>query len=229
MKMQGMGSGQGFWTLLSRGEQDTLSGLGMHRDYSPGATLCHEGDPATHVYVLLAGWVKILSATKDGHAIVLALRSAGDIVGEVAGETTGHRNATIQAVDAVRALIVRHDKFSSFLDSNHGADRAYRRVVTQKWNDTDTMLRRRAGTTGAQRLAGLLLDLAGRHGHGVDGARYLVMPLTQDELASLAGTSRATVTRAFGNWRKRGLIRTGQRRITIIDLKGLRQAAGYQR
>jgi CRP/FNR family transcriptional regulator, cyclic AMP receptor protein len=229
-KMQGTESGQGFWTLLSRDERDTLWRLGLPRDYPAGATICLEGDPATHVYILLAGWVKILSATKDGQAIVLALRSAGDIVGEVAGETTGHRNATIQAVDAVRTLIVRHDKFSAFLDSNQGADRAYRRVVTQKWTDTDTMLRRRAGTTGAQRLAALLLDLAERHGRTVNGTIHLMTPsLSQEELASLAGTSRATVTRAFGNWRKRGLIRTGQRRITIIDLPGLRQVAGQRR
>ncbi len=224
--MQGTGSGQGFWTLLSQDERDTLRVLGMPKDYSPGATICHEGDPATHVYILLAGWVKILSATKDGHAIVLALRSAGDIVGEVAGETTGRRNATIRAVDAVQALIVRHDKFSSFLDRNQGADRANRRVVTQKWNDTDTMLRRRAGTTGAQRLAALLLDLANRHGHGMDGARHPVMPLTQDELASLAGTSRATVTRAFSNWRERGFVLTGPHHITILDQAGLRKIAG---
>jgi len=226
MKMQGMGSGQGFWTLLSRLEQDTLSGLGMPRDYSPGATICLEGDPATHVYVLLAGWVKILSTTRDGHEIVLALRGDGDIVGETGGETTGRRNATIQAVGKVRALTVPYEKFSSFLDTSQGADRAYRRVVTRKFNDADTLLRRRAVTTGAQRLAALLLDLAGRHGREVNGATYVVMPLSQEELASLAGTSRATITRAYGNWRKRGLIHTGQRRITILDVPGLQRIAG---
>jgi CRP-like cAMP-binding protein len=51
------------------------------------------------------------------------------------------------------------------------------------------------------------------------------MPLSQEELASLAGASRATVTRALSNWRQRGFIRTGQRRITIIDLPALRQIA----
>ena len=58
---------------------------------------------------------------------------------------------------------------------------------------------------------------------------HLVLPLTQEELASLAGTSRATVTRALSNWRKRGFVLTAQRHITIIDLRGLRQAAGQQR
>jgi CRP/FNR family cyclic AMP-dependent transcriptional regulator len=226
--MQGMGSGQGFWTLLSRDEQDVLSGLGVRRDYPTGRTLCLEDDPNTHVFVLLDGWVKVFSATRDGQQIVLALRGDGDIVGETAGETTGRRNATIQAIDAVRALIVRYDKFAKFLEANPGANRAYRHVVTRRWNDSDTMLRRRVVTTGAQRLAALLLDLADRHGREVNGTIYLVMPLSQEELASLAGTSRATITRAYANWRKRDLIRTGQRRITILDLKGLRQVAGHQ-
>jgi CRP-like cAMP-binding protein len=60
----------------------------------------------------------------------------------------------------------------------------------------------------------------------VNGATYVVMPLSQEELASLAGTSRATITRAYGNWRKRGLIHTGQRRITILDVPGLQRIAG---
>ena len=51
------------------------------------------------------------------------------------------------------------------------------------------------------------------------------MPLTQEELASMAGTSRATVTRALSNWRQRGFIRTGQRDITITDLGALRRIA----
>jgi CRP-like cAMP-binding protein len=54
------------------------------------------------------------------------------------------------------------------------------------------------------------------------------MTLTQEELASLTGASRATVTRALSNWRRRGIIRTGQRDITITDLGALRKIAGQQ-
>ena len=173
----------------------------------------------------LAGWVKILTATRDGHEIVLALRSNGDIVGEIGAET-GHRIATIQAISKVRALIVQYDKFRSFLDTNLEAGHAYRRVVTHRWSDANEILRIRAVATGGQRLAALLLDLSERHGDVVNGVINLAMPLSQEELASLAGTSRATGTRAFDSWRKRGLIRTRQHRITIIDPEGLRRVAG---
>ena len=230
--MHGNGAADKFWELLSDTEQAALSTLGPTRDFLPGATMCFEGEPATHLFVLVTGWVKIISVTSDGHEQVLALRGHGDIIGEVAGETTGRRNATVRAIDRVRALIVGFDRFGAFLESYPGADRAYRHVVTQRWNDAATMLRMHPVTSGAQRLAGVVLELAARHGSGGAGASAgsgaidVAMPLSQQELASLAGTSRATVTRALRSWRQRGYIRTGQRRITITDLPGLRQIAG---
>jgi CRP-like cAMP-binding protein len=182
--------------------------------------MCVEGDPATHVFVLVNGWVKIVGVTSDGHELTLALRGRGDTVGEVAGETTGHRTATVQAVGTVRALVVPYDRFSAFLDGHDGADRAYRRMVTRRWNEAESRLRTRSVTNGAQRLAGLLLELADQ--------RDSEVILTQEELASLTGASRATVTRALANWRQRGIIRTGQQDITITDLAALRKIAGQQ-
>jgi CRP-like cAMP-binding protein len=217
---------RGFWELLPHEEQRVLWSLGRDREYPPGATLCVEGDPATHVFILLHGWVKVLSAADDGRDPILALRGAGDIVGEVAGQTTGRRNATMQAVVAVRALIVGYDRFGSFLDAHPGGSRAYRHVLTYRWRDAEAMLRIHAVTNGAQRLAGLLLGLAERLGGQTEGVIEIALPLSQDELASLAGTSRATVARALNGWRKRGFIRTGQRRITLTDVPGLRTAAG---
>jgi CRP/FNR family transcriptional regulator, cyclic AMP receptor protein len=221
MNLHGTGPAQGFWPLLSDDERTVLAGLGRTKVYPPGAVMFVEGDPSTHVFVLVDGWVKIVGVTSDGHELTLALRGRGDTIGEVAGETTGYRNATVQAVGRVRALIVPYEKFRSFLDSHDGADRAYRRMVTRRWNDAESMLRARSVTSGAQRLAGLLLELA-------DSELQTAMTLTQEELASLTGASRATVTRALSNWRRRGIIRTGQRDITITDLGALRKIAGQQ-
>ena len=220
MNLHETGSAQGFWARLTDDERAVLAGLGRTAVYPPDTALCVEGDPATHVFVLVNGWVKIVGVTSDGRELTLALRGRGDTVGEVAGETTGYRTATVQAVGTVRALVVPYDKFSSFLDAHDGADRAYRRMVTRRWNDAESMLRTRSVTSGAQRLAALLLELADQLDSGVT--------LTQEELASLTGASRATVTRALSNWRKRGIIRTGQRDITIADLVALRKIAGQQ-
>jgi CRP/FNR family transcriptional regulator, cyclic AMP receptor protein len=217
----------GFWQLLPNPDRAALFALGRTRSFAPGMSMCGEGEPATHVFTLLAGWVKVQSVTSDGHEQLLALRGHGDLVGEIAGETDGYRVATLRAIDQVRALIVSHDRFSSFLVSHPDADRAYHRLLAQRWSDSDSELRRRSATSGAQRLAGVLLSLAKHFGAATAGGTELAVPLSQEELASLAGTSRATVTRAFATWRRRGIIGgTGQRPLVIRDERSLRQAAG---
>ena len=224
MNLYGTGPAQGFWALLTDDERTVLAHLGRTATYPPGTVMCVEGEPATHVFVLIDGWVKIVGVTSDGHELTLALRGRGDTVGEVAGEITGYRTATVQAVGTVRALIVPYEKFSSFLNAHDGADRAYRRMVTRRWSDAESMLRTRSVTSGAQRLAALLLKLADWR----DSEFQMEMMLTQEELASLTGASRATVTRALANWRQRGIIRTGPRDITITDLGALRKIAGQK-
>jgi CRP/FNR family cyclic AMP-dependent transcriptional regulator len=219
---------QGFWALLTAEEQAVLTDLGRIRVFAPGAVICVEGEPATHVFVLVDGLAKILSSTVDGHEQTLALRGNGDLVGEIAGQTTGYRNATVQAIGTVRALIVAYEKFTSFLDAHAGAGNAFRNVVTRRWNDADSMQRSFPVTNGAHRLAVVLLDLAARFGSETDHGVHIAVPLSQEELASLASASRATVTRALSNWRQRGIIRTGQRDTTITGLDALKRIAGYQ-
>jgi CRP-like cAMP-binding protein len=218
---------QGFWAQLTDEERAVLSGLGRISTFAPGAVLCVEGDPATHVFILIDGLAKVLSVTADGHELMLALRGDGDIVGEIAGETSAPRNATVRAIGPVRALIVVYEKFSSFLDTHPGAGHAYRHVVTHRWSDADLMLRSHPVTNGAHRLAIVLLDLATRYGSETSEGVHIAVPLSQEELASLAGASRATVTRALSNWRQRGIIRTGQRDTTITSLGDLRKIAGH--
>jgi CRP-like cAMP-binding protein len=223
--MRGAGSHEGFWQLLTSTEQDALSATGRTSVLPPKATMCVEGEPATHLFVLLAGWVKISSVTRDGQEVVLALRGPGEIIGELAGEATGYRTSTVRTIGTVQSLIIAHETFGAFLDAHPNAARAYRKTVTMRWNETAAVLLDRSTADGAQRVARLLIDLAARHGVARGDTVDIEMPITQDELASLAGVSRATMTRAFNQWRRRGIIRTGKGHITITNMDGLRNIA----
>jgi CRP/FNR family cyclic AMP-dependent transcriptional regulator len=221
----------GFWDQLGVRDQNRLTTAGRIGHYPAGATICRQGDPATHLFVLISGLVKVVVVDRDGQEAVLALRGDGDVVGELAGELTGYRTASMYAVTEVRAVVVAHDKFSAFLDRDPVAGRAYRRTLTQRFSDTAGSLHAQSITSGAQRLAQLLLDLAERYGEPAGPGQDLVLtlPLSQEELASLASASRATVTRALHDWRERGLIRTATRRITITDRAALRRVGGRDR
>jgi CRP/FNR family cyclic AMP-dependent transcriptional regulator len=222
--MGGTESGNGFWNRLGEPDQLLLSVAGRLTRYRPGTAICTEGEPATHLLILMSGWVKVTTVTRDGRELILALRGHGDIIGEL-GEVSGYRTASVQAIDQVQSLLIPNERFSAFLETHPDAGRAFRQVMTQRWGEANSTLLSRFTTTGAQRLAGLLLDLAERHGIPSFGQVDIELPLSQEELASLVGASRSTLTRAYDSWRHRGFIRTSYRHIAITDVDGLRKIA----
>src|SRR5690348_17575517 len=110
MNLHGTGPAQGFWALLSDDERTALSGLGRPAVYPPGTVMCVEGDPNTHVFVLVEGWVKIVGVTSDGHELTLALRGRGDTVGEVAGRSEEHTSELQSPVHLVCRLLLEKKK-----------------------------------------------------------------------------------------------------------------------
>lgn len=218
----------GFWASLSDGERAALSAQGRESVFARGTPLCMEGEPSTHVLVLLAGWTKVLSSTLEGHEMVLALRGPGDVIGELATDLGGYRTATVRALMPVQALLVTADRFNGFLEAHPGAIRVYRRVMAERQHELGQNLRTRMESSGAQRLARLLLDLAARCGRITEHGVMLEVPLSQADLASWVGVSRATVTRALHEWRERKLVTTRQGRMTIVDSAALRRIGRAQ-
>jgi CRP/FNR family transcriptional regulator, cyclic AMP receptor protein len=214
-----------FWGLLSEADRAALLELGSPCAFEPGNVLCTELEHETQVFILIAGWVKVTTMTSGTRELVLGLRGSGEVVGELAAESDGFRTATVQAVAPVRALTFPHAEFTRFLDDHPSANRAYRRIIVRRWGETAEMLRNRSVSSGPQRLAALLIDLGERHGTPGRGGIVITSPLSQKEIASFIGTSRATVTRALGDWRRRGLISTDRRRITIMNSALLRRIA----
>jgi CRP/FNR family transcriptional regulator, cyclic AMP receptor protein len=218
--------GSDFLELLTVSDREALLAAGRPQAYKAGAALCMEGEPTTHVFILISGWVKVITVTRDGREMLAVLRGSGDVVGEIAGQVTGYRTAAIRAIGTVRALIVSTEQFGEFLDTHPSAGHAHRRLMAEQQRIAYEAHRGHVLASGPQRLACLLLDLVARHGGAGDSALTAPLPLSQEEIASLIGASRSTVTRALHNWRSRQIIRTGQRNITILDQARLLKIAG---
>jgi CRP-like cAMP-binding protein len=215
--------GTGFWESISDNERMVLSNQGRESLFTRGMPLCLEGDASTHILILLTGWAKVLSTTIEGHEIVLGLRGPGDIVGELAADLGGYRTATVRAIVPVHALSAGVDRFIAFLDAHPAAAHAYRKAMAERQRESTENLRGRIESSGAQRLARLMLDLAARCGAMTEQGVTLMIPLSQADLATWVGVSRATVTRALRQWRDRGVVSTAQGHTTITDVATLRR------
>jgi CRP-like cAMP-binding protein len=71
-----------------------------------------------------------------------------------------------------------------------------------------------------------LIDLGARYGIADDSATRFDLEVTQDDLASLAGTTRETVNRVLSNLRDQGLIRVERARVSVLNLPALKQSLG---
>jgi len=84
----------------------------------------------------------------------------------------------------------------------------------------------RGGVEG--RVASALLELAEDYGTSVAGGIKLEVPLSQEDLARLAGTTRETCSSTVAEFARRGFVRGGRLRgMVVADLAGLAGVARF--
>ncbi|MEU5260491.1 Crp/Fnr family transcriptional regulator [Amycolatopsis sp. NPDC021455] len=219
-------SEHGLFAALAPATVSALVRIGTERVYHPGNILVRQGESTTFVVLLLAGWVKVTATTADGGHALLAVRSSGDLVGELAGLDGEPRSATVTAVGRLRARVIGRPEFQRFLIRYPDAGLAVSRMVAAKlrWST-----QRRIDFSGYDvpgRLARILVALVSAYGTPTPRGWEVGFPITQPELAALIGAAEPTVHKSLTELRRRNVLDTGYRRMTILDLPALRAAAG---
>lgn len=213
----------GFVGALDPDARAALLALGHIRRYRRGATLFMQGARDDTVCVLLEGRVKVTLDTPDGREVVLAVLGPGDLLGEFEAiePEVPNRTASNVALEPLECSVFTAEDLRRFLVVHPAAALELLRLTIRKLRTGDQ--RRVDATTldTSHRLAHFLVERA-----DAESEPELDIALTQEELASLIGSSRESVVRALTALRTRGLIETGRRHITIRDMEGLRAYAG---
>lgn len=135
------------------------------------------------------------------------------------------RSGTIEAFEPGEALTIAATDFCVLLESSPPFTRALVRALIRRFRDAD---RKRVEFGAAQtlgRVASRLIELCEEHGEDADEGIVITLPLSQEELAGWVGSSREGVAGALQKLRELGLVATARRRLTVLDLDGLRALA----
>jgi len=90
-----------------------------HRSFQSGTHIFHEGDPGTHLFLVLSGEVKIARTGRAGAEVVFAVLMAGDLFGELAlFEEGATRTADAVAVEATECLTLGRRSLITFLHAH---------------------------------------------------------------------------------------------------------------
>jgi CRP/FNR family transcriptional regulator, cyclic AMP receptor protein len=210
---------------LTPAERDRLDQDGRRRRFPRGSTLFNEGERSDRVVILLAGRVKVSYFTENGKEVVLAVRSSGDILGELSALDGEARSATATALEPVEALILTVGQFRDFLCAHPRMALGLLEMLSRRLRDADRKRVEFGAYDSVGRVARRLVELAEDYGVPDPAGVRITLPLSQEELAGWVGTSRKAVGNALQWLRGRGLIETGRRSITIRDVEALRQRA----
>jgi CRP-like cAMP-binding protein len=215
-------SGGGWFARLPESERVALFRSGVRRTYRSGSTLFHENDLSDWVVVISQGRVKVSVTTADGREVVLAICGPGEILGELSAVDSGPRSATATAVEPVEAQIITRLDFLDYLTASPNVTIALLKSLSGRVRDSDRRRVEFVALDTVGRVAAQLLELAATYGVATEGGATRVdLPISQEDLAGLTGSSREAVGKALQLFRQRGWVRTARRSITILDPGGL--------
>jgi CRP/FNR family transcriptional regulator, cyclic AMP receptor protein len=159
----------------------------------------------------------------DGSQVIAAILDAGTAGGlpVVLGQISAGMELT--GLTAVDALLLPGPELRRYLSERPELVHACLSTVTAELAHLRVEEARFAYTTTTERVVHRLLELAERWGESVDGQILIRLPLTQEMLASWARSSRESTAKILHELRQSGVIRTGRRELTILDLERLLQ------
>ncbi len=205
---------------LKAEDRAALSPLCELSAYEKGATIFQEGDPAERIHFLFVGKVKIVKAGPD-RDLILEILGPGEPVGAVAVFEGRPFPATAIALEPSGVISIPERAFFQLIEKRPEITRRLLAGLTMRLMSVN---RRMADMTGSveYRAARLFATLADRMGQKQsNGAVFVPLPLSRQEIADLVGTTIETAIRVMSRWQKEGVVETDKRGFLIRDKAAL--------
>lgn len=203
-----------------------LNAISDQRDFIPGDTLAREGDPATQLFNITAGVVRVHKLLPDGRRQIIGFLFPGDFLGLATGDRYAFSAEAVTKGSACRfprkayqrLLVELPDLEMSLLDRT--ADDL--RVAQEQL----LLLGRK---TAIERFASFLLDLSARDRRAGGGGLEIQLPMTRAEIADYLGLTTETVSRVTSRLKARGVIRLlTMHSLRIVKPAELAALAGFE-
>lgn len=213
---------KGFRTLPAP-DRDRLAAATRERRFDRGATVFAQGQPAESVWAVKEGLVHIVKHGPGGRDLVAEVIPPGELFGAVVALEQRPYPATAVAAETSVVWIVPAALARELCQKYPALRGAILEQVMSRLRGAHERLQSVALESVEQRLARLLLTLAGKVGQQRDG--LWVVSATRQELADMIGTTVETTIRITSKWQRAGVVRAARHEITLADHAALRAIA----
>ena len=186
-----------------------------YRSFSAGATLYYAGAPATELYLIRTGRVRLVKRAR-GVERSIGLYGAEEIVGEEALLPGAHRSASAEAIESVTALVIESDTFRALVRQRPDLGEGVMQQLARRLQRAAEQIENFLLPDPTIRVLNTLL-------HAVDDADEGPLELSPLELSTRTALDLDQVKAVVGQLKERGYLSVGDQTITISDASALRQ------
>ena len=192
------------------------------RQFPKNSTVYLPADQSDGVLLLAAGRVKICSVTPDGKQSILTFVEPGDVFGELSLFDSGAREEFARATEDTTVVLMPSDSLRKVAEENPYLAMGITRLVGLRRKRVERRLKYLLFRPNRERLIHLLLELA--EDYGTTNAQNEVeigIKLSHQDLASVIGSTRESVTLILGEMQNEGLVRIGRRKVVLCKMDAL--------
>ena len=207
--------------ILQEEDRRRLLSLAVRRRFAKGEVLFHEGDPGDSLHLVAKGHLAARATTPLGDVATTRVFQPGDFFGELAILSPGPRNATVVALEPAETLVLHGAHLEGLRSDHTGVDGVLVHALVAEVRRLSAALVEALYLPVEKRLWRRLLELSEMYGE----APPIKIPLTQEDLAQLAGTTRPTANRILRDAEQSGVISIGRGRVDVLDVETVRRKA----
>lgn len=214
------------WPILAHvPEEDVerLLAIARRRTFGRGEVVFHADDPADTLHLIVRGRFAARVQTPVGDRVILNVLGPGEMFGELALVREGaRRSATIESLDEGETRSIHRPDLDRLRAAHRSVDDAVVEILAARVEHLNGRLLEALYIPADTRVLRRLLELARAADPSGGEAR---ITLRQDDIASIAGTSRATVNRVLRAEQEAGSVRLERGSVTVIDRDALARRA----
>ena len=196
-----------------------LEALGERKKYEEGSTILREGDPGSAMFVVITGKVKVVRIDEEGNEVILAILGEGEFFGEMAILDGHTRSATVVTIDDSELFVLSQNDIIQLLHDFPAIAISLLKEFAVRLRKANTQIKGLSLKDAAGKVAGVILRLADEFGFFTKGAVEITELPVQQDMASMAGTSRETVSRILQMFVEQGYVTVRGRKLVINDFE----------
>ncbi len=216
---------QSFFANLSQADLTAINQKFSEVGYEPEEFIYQAGDLAARLFIVAEGRVKLFQTAANGKNVLLDLLGWGEFFGSLAALGTQDYPDTAQAQTHCCILEISSEDFRHILDAHSGVTLKVLEAMSQRLQAANDRFFLISSAPVEKRVAVTLLRLASKLGRKRKIGLLVETPLSRENLAEMTGSTTETVSRVMSRMVEMGLVKSGRRWVTILDMKRLEELA----